>query len=143
MTLNTFFKKTAIALSIISALALPVSVSAETKTFEFSSSSVSGTYQNLAVGSKADEEPNWYITLNKKNGSAANTLGTNNRFECRISDDRRKSASTAHTFSTYVQRKHFSYTVDVYPRHRSTLKGRKWPNSTSTKTLKISGRFTP
>ena len=143
MSLDRFFKKAAIALSIMSALALPVSVSAETKTFEFSSSSVSGTYQNLTSGSKADEEPNWYITLNKKNGSVANTLGANNQFECRISDGRGKSASTAHRFSTYVQRKHYSYTVDVYPRHRSTLKGRKWPNSTSTKTLKISGRFTP
>ncbi len=40
MALDRFFKKAAIALSIMSALALPVSVSAETKTFEFSSSSV-------------------------------------------------------------------------------------------------------
>lgn len=127
-------------LAVMLSAVVTVPVKSERKSWEFNKAA-NRSFTNLASGSKADEEVNWYVTLNKT--KYTNISGTN-RFQCKVLDGKTGGdASVLVTISSYAKRKATIYTLDVYPKYTSKLVGRKDPKSTTKGNLVLWGYFTP
>lgn len=130
-------------LAVLLAFAVPSSVKAETKPWEFEATFATGSFKAVKTASKKDASTDWYLTINKTNNGVANTLSSTNRFGCMVKKGK-TSASTNHDFGKYVTSYKMTYTIDVAPQNSIQLMGRKDPKSTAgATTLKVSGRFTP
>ena len=124
---------------LIMAISVTVPARAGKVSWEFNQAA-SGVYTKLASGNKADEEPNWYITLNK---TKYTNISSANVFECKVFNSSGNAASTAHKITSYVSGWSASYTLDVAPKFSSTLKGKKATTSTASGNLVLWGYFTP
>lgn len=136
-------KKSIVTLGIVGMLGIgSLTVQASNHSFSWSFGSTSG---NISTDyyAKSDNDANWYLSLDKKNGSTSNTLSSKNIFGCKMHRSYSDSVDSYHLFSNYVSSYKISYKSTVGTGDNMKLTGKKDDSSTSSAALKISGRFCP
>lgn len=136
-------KKT-IALGLVCMLLSTGTAFAANHDFSFSFSNVTAT-QTTSSYAKSDNDQHWYLSLDTTNANTgvANTMSSANIFGCKMHRSSGTDSSTYHTFSNYVSSYPLDYTVSVASGDSMYLAGKKDNASTSSSTLRISGRFAP
>ncbi len=95
---------------------------------------------------KTDNDQKWYLSIDKVNQETGknNTLSSTNIFGCKIhKKGSKKNVDVYHTFSNCVSGYGMKYKVKVKKNSQMALAAKKDSASTSSKTLKVSGRYAP
>lgn len=121
-----------------------VTASAANHNFSFSFSNTTTT-KYTSYYAKSDNSQYWYITLDKTNASTgvSNTMSSSNIFGCKMHRSYSDSVDVYHTFSNYVTSYGIKYQTTVYKDDNMRLAGKKDNTSSSSATLRISGRIAP
>lgn len=112
--------------------------------FYFADDKTTTAYENTAK--KADNEQNWYLTLNNYNvetGATNSTLSTTNIFGCKLHRTYSDNVDIYRTYKGYVTAKKIAYQTTVSKGDTMRLHGKKDNTSTSTKGLRVYGKYTP
>lgn len=124
-------------------MAMPVSA-ANNQSWHFEGNNKGSLYTLVQSAGKSDAEKKWYISLDKSYGGKNNTLSPTNIFQCKTYKGD-AGVSGNHRFSNYVNSYGVAYNSNASLKKgdKITFKGGKAYKSTSTETLRISGRFAP
>lgn len=104
--------------------------------FEFKNDTIN---KNSETHNKTDLDQHWYISTHE----SGSNLSSTNIFGVRIHKEKSDNIDRYHTFSQYVDSYPMSYSVEVHTNDAMFLTGKKDNASTSTKNLKVNGRFAP
>lgn len=121
-----------------------VTASATNHDFSFTFTNTSTT-KYTSYYAKSDSDQFYVISLDttNKNTGVKNTMSASNIFGCKMHRSYSDNVDVYHTFSNYVTGYRIAYQVPVYKNDNMRLAGKKDTASTSSATLRISGRFAP
>lgn len=145
MNFNKLKKVTIGAMACVCLLTTTIPACAKNYPYEFTLKNTAETIVKSPV-LKTDNEQTWYLTIDKVNAATgkSNTLSSTNIFGCKMhKSGSKKAVDVYHTFSNYVSGYGMKYQKKVKKDSKMTLAGKKDSRSTSSKTLKVSGRYAP
>ena len=124
-----------------------LTANAETRWFKFKFTNDTDQKTYSVGASKADNEQRWYLTLvnyNVETGKEDSTLSSKNKFGCRL---HRISGGNDNVDIYRVHDSHgsdnWAYQSTVHKNDVMKIKGKKDNSSSSTKNLKVYGKYTP
>lgn len=124
---------------------MPVNAASnKNKEWHFSGNDKGTLYTLVQDAPKNDNEKKWYLSLDKSYKGKNNTMSSSNIFQCKTYKGS-SIVSGNHRFSNYVNSYSVAYNsnANLKKDDKITLKGGKAYKSTSTESLRISGRFAP